>query len=55
MQVFGYVRVSTKNQNENRQLDELENSGIKIDKIFIDKQSGKNFDRPNYKKNDFKT
>lgn len=50
MQVFGYVRVSTKNQNENRQLDELENSGIKIDKIFIDKQSGKNFDRPNYKK-----
>ena len=50
MQIFGYVRVSTKNQNENRQLDELEKSGIKMDKIFIDKQSGKDFDRPNYKK-----
>lgn len=50
MKNVAYVRVSSKSQNENRQLDELIHSGIKIDKIFIDKQSGANFDRPAYKK-----
>lgn len=44
---IGYVRVSTVDQNEARQIKALEEVGI--DKIFIDKQSGKNFDRPNYK------
>ncbi len=47
---YGYVRVSTKEQNEDRQLIALEESGLNIDKIFIDKQSGKDFDRTNYKK-----
>lgn len=44
---IGYVRVSTVEQNEARQIKALEEVGI--DKIFMDKQSGKNFDRPNYK------
>ncbi len=44
---IGYVRVSTVDQNEARQIKALEEVGI--DKIFMDKQSGKNFDRPNYK------
>lgn len=43
----GYVRVSTVDQNEARQIKALEEVGV--DKIFMDKQSGKNFDRPNYK------
>jgi DNA invertase Pin-like site-specific DNA recombinase len=47
---YGYVRVSTKEQNEDRQLIAFEESGLNIDKIFIDKQSGKDFDRTNYKK-----
>lgn len=44
---IGYVRVSTVDQNEARQIKALEEVGV--DKIFMDKQSGKNFDRPNYK------
>lgn len=39
--VIGYIRVSTFDQNTDRQLD-----GIKIDKLFIDKASGKNTERP---------
>ncbi|MBQ6976527.1 MAG: recombinase family protein [Selenomonadaceae bacterium] len=46
---YGYVRVSTKDQNEDRQLIAMENFGIPPDKIFIDKHSGKNFERPAYK------
>ncbi len=42
----GYARVSSKDQNEARQLDALNNAGV--EKIFIDKKSGKNFDRPEY-------
>ena len=38
---FAYIRVSTREQNENRQLDSL--AGLKIDKIIIEKASGKNF------------
>lgn len=45
---YGYVRVSTKDQHEDRQKIELELQGV--DEIFIDQQSGKNFDRPKYKK-----
>lgn len=46
--VFGYIRVSSKDQNIDRQLVELQELGIEERDIFIDKQSGKDFDRPNY-------
>ena len=46
--VFGYVRVSTKEQNENRQIESLKEFGINERDIFIDKATGKNFDRPEY-------
>lgn len=45
---YGYVRVSTKEQNEDRQLFAMEE--FDVDKIYMDKQSGKDFDRPQYKK-----
>jgi DNA invertase Pin-like site-specific DNA recombinase len=45
---FGYVRISSKNQNEARQLETMRNQGIDERDIFIDKQSGKDFDRPAY-------
>jgi DNA invertase Pin-like site-specific DNA recombinase len=47
---YGYVRVSTKEQNEDRQLLAMSECGFKIDKIYTDKQSGKDFDRTEYKK-----
>lgn len=47
---YGYIRVSSKDQNEARQLIALENYGIPTKNIFIDKQSGKDFERPNYKR-----
>lgn len=45
---YGYVRVSTKEQNEARQLSSMQENAV--DKIFMDKQSGKDFDRPEYQK-----
>lgn len=45
---FGYLRVSTKEQNEARQIAELIKY-VDIQNIFVDKSSGKNFDRPQYK------
>ena len=42
------MRVSTKEQNEDRQLNAMKNFGIAEENIFIDKQSGKDFDRPAY-------
>jgi len=45
---FGYIRVSSKDQNEARQVESMLKEGIAERDIFIDKQSGKNFDRPNY-------
>ena len=48
--IYGYVRVSSIEQNEIRQLVALENAGVEKRNIFIDKQSGKNFDRPKYKR-----
>ena len=48
IQSYGYARVSSKDQNAERQLIALRNFGVK--KIFIDRQSGRNFDRPQYKK-----
>lgn len=50
MNVYGYVRVSSTDQNEERQMIALREVGILEKNIFIDKQSGKDFDRPNYKK-----
>lgn len=45
---FGYVRVSSKDQNESRQMDAIKKMGINGRDIFIDKQSGKNFHREQY-------
>ena len=46
--VYGYVRVSTKEQNLDRQMIAMRERGIAEEHIFIDKQSGKDFDRPAY-------
>lgn len=48
--IYGYVRVSSAEQNEVRQLVALKNSGVEKNNIFVDKQSGKDFERPKYKK-----
>ncbi|MCR5294873.1 MAG: recombinase family protein [Lachnospiraceae bacterium] len=48
--VFGYVRVSSKDQNEDRQVITMREMQIPEENIFIDKQSGKDFNRPQYKK-----
>lgn len=45
---IGYVRVSSKEQNEGRQINSMENE--KVDKIYMDKQSGKDFERKGYQK-----
>lgn len=50
MRTYGYVRVSSRDQNEERQLIAMREVGIANEMIFLDKQSGKDFDRPNYKK-----
>ena len=47
---YGYIRVSTKEQNEQRQLIALSEFGIRESHIYMDKQSGKDFARPNYQK-----
>ena len=48
--LFGYARTSTREQNEDRQLIALKEMGVPEKNIFLDKLSGKNFDRPQYKK-----
>lgn len=48
--IFGYVRVSTREQNEDRQLIALREMAVPEKNIFMDKQSGKDFQRPQYKK-----
>jgi DNA invertase Pin-like site-specific DNA recombinase len=48
--IFGYIRVSSKDQNIDRQLDEMIELGINERDIFIEKESGKNFNRPNTKR-----
>lgn len=47
---YGYVRVSTREQNTERQIIALKEFGIDRNNIFIDRQSGKNFERDNYKR-----
>lgn len=47
---YGYVRVSTREQNERRQFIALQDFGIENGKIYMDKQSGKNFERVQYER-----
>lgn len=46
--IFGYVRTSTKEQNIARQVKSLIDFGVEEDNLFIDQQTGKNFNRPQY-------
>ena len=50
MDTYGYIRVSTKEQNENRQIIAMQEFGVADSHIVLDKQSGKDFDRPSYKR-----
>ncbi len=47
---YGYIRVSSYDQNESRQLDALQKLSIPEKNIFVDKESGKDFNRPSYKR-----
>ena len=46
--IYGYIRVSTISQREDRQWAAMEEFGIPRECVFVDKQSGKDFDRPAY-------
>lgn len=48
--IYGYIRVSSKDQNEDRQLISLNEVGVERKNVYLDKKSGKDFDRPQYKK-----
>ncbi|MDY3868645.1 MAG: recombinase family protein [Pyramidobacter sp.] len=48
--MYGYIRVSTKDQNETRQILAMQSAGVPKRNVYADKQSGKDFDRPQYKK-----
>ena len=48
--VYGYIRVSTKEQNEYRQRIAIEEAGVPERNVYMDKQSGKDFNRPQYRK-----
>ena len=48
--IYGYIRVSTTDQNEDRQLIALRGRGVQDSHIYMDKQSGKDFKRPQYKR-----
>ena len=50
MNIYGYVRVSSTDQNEDRQMIALKEKGLQEHWIYMDKQSGKDFNRPNYQK-----
>jgi len=50
LSVYGYIRVSSKDQKEDRQQIALKEVGVELRNIYIDKQSGKDFNRPQYKK-----
>ncbi len=47
---YGYIRVSTREQNEDRQCIALREADVPADSIFMDKQSGKDFNRPQYRR-----
>ena len=46
---YGYIRVSSRDQNEDRQRIAMNEFGVPTDCVFMDKQSGKDFDRPGYR------
>src|SRR5699024_2417925 len=48
--VYGYIRVSTREQKEDRQRTAMRKAGVPERNIFMDNQSGRDFDRPKYKK-----
>ena len=48
--VYGYIRVSTREQNESRQLEAMRQVNVPKRNIFLDRQSGRDFDRPQYKR-----
>lgn len=48
--IYGYAGVSSYEQNEERQIIALKKAGVTDKKMYIDKMSGKNFNRPQYKK-----
>ena len=48
MKTYGYIRVSSREQNEDRQLIAMREAGVPEKNIFLDKQSGKDFNRPQY-------
>ena len=50
LSVYGYIRVSSKDQKEDRQQIALKEVGVNLQNIYVDKQSGKDFNRPQYKK-----
>ena len=50
MSIYGYIRVSSRDQNEDRQLIAQKELNIPLSNIYIDKQSGRDFDRPQYRK-----
>ena len=49
MNVYGYVRVSSRDQSEDRQLIAMKKLGVPENKIYVDKESGRDFDRPMYR------
>ena len=50
MSVYGYIRVSSRDQKEDRQQIAMKEVGVELQNIYADKQSGKDFNRPQYKK-----
>lgn len=50
MKIYGYMRVSSREQNEDRQRIALEEMGVPTANIYMDKQSGKDFERKQYKR-----
>ena len=50
MSMYGYARVSTKEQREDRQLMALTEMRLSLENIYVDKQSGKDFERPMYRR-----
>ena len=48
--VYGYIRVSSKDQNEDRQVITMHKMQVPVENIYIDKQSGKDFNRPQYRR-----
>lgn len=48
--IYGYIRVSSKDQNEDRQRIAMQNADVPDSHIYLDKMSGKDFERPQYRR-----